>query len=133
MTHADQEHRGRQIAVGVGILLAVTGLVCGTLIGWRYLPGLMGEWIGTMVGVATTPFFLEGSFVVLGLTVVVAINHWRQKRDGDELVYLEPADESEPTAGVPDPSIAHGNATAAGHSVSILTPEEQSVGVNLDK
>ncbi|MBC8127044.1 MAG: hypothetical protein H8M99_07860 [Gloeobacteraceae cyanobacterium ES-bin-144] len=81
--------RVKQIAVGVGILLTVMLLVCGALLGWGHLPGLLGEWIGMMIGLMTTPFFLEASFFVIGLTLVVAINHWNQKRDGEEFVYLE--------------------------------------------
>ena len=54
--------------------------------------GCWGEWIGMMVGVMTTPFFLEASFIFIGLTLVMAINHWRQKREGDECVYLEQVD-----------------------------------------
>jgi hypothetical protein len=76
-------------------LLAIMLVVCGVLIGWRYLPGLLGEWIGFMVGVMTTPFLLEASFVILGLTVVVAINVWRQRHAGDELVYLEQVEGAE--------------------------------------
>lgn len=87
------EDRRRQIAAGTGILLLITVLVCGVLIGWRHLPGILGEWLGTMIGVVTTPFFLELSFVVLGITIVMMLNHWRQKREGDELVYLEQVDE----------------------------------------
>jgi hypothetical protein len=102
MTHADDENRGRQLAVGVGILVLLTVAVCGVLIGWRYLPGLLGEWIGTMIGVMTTPFFLEGSFVVIFLTVVVAINSWRRKRDGDELVYLEQVEGPDVPPGMPE-------------------------------
>jgi len=131
MTHADQEHRGRQIAVGVGILLTVTALVCGTLIGWRYLPGLMGEWIGTMVGVATTPFFLEGSFVVLGVTIVVAINHWRLKRDGDELVYLEQVDETDLSGNLPDQAkwAVYKEAPLAGEVPSLLVAAQGALAI----
>lgn len=89
MTRADEDKRLRQVGVGLGILLVLTVVVCGSLIGWRYLPGLLGEWIGTMIGVMTTPFFLEGSFFILGLMIVFVVNHWREKRDGDEFVYLE--------------------------------------------
>lgn len=88
----DNERR-RQIAVGGVILLLITVLVCGVLMGWRHLPGLLGEWVGVMIGVVTTPFFLELSFAILGLTIVFMLNHWRQKRAGDELMYLEQVDE----------------------------------------
>jgi hypothetical protein len=88
-----------QIMVCAAILLALTLVVCGMLIGWRYLPGLLGEWTGFMVGIMTSPFFMEASFAVIGLTIVLAINHWRQKRAGDELMYLE---QVEDPAGLPD-------------------------------
>lgn len=102
MTRADEDNRVRQVAVGVVILVSLTLAVCGALIGWRYLPGLMGEWIGMMIGVMTTPFFLETSFVIIGLMVVFAINHWREKRDGDEFVYLEQVDGPDVPAGMPE-------------------------------
>lgn len=91
--------RTTQIIVCAAILLALTSVVCGLLIGWRYLPGLLGEWTGFMVGVMTSPFFMEASFAVIGLTIVLAINHWRQKRAGDELMYLEQVDDA---AGLPE-------------------------------
>ncbi len=93
MTRADDEDRPRQIIWGISILIALTVLICGTLIGWRYLPGLLGEWIGTMIGALTTPFLLEGSFLVIGLMVVLVLNIWRRKRDGDDFVHLEELDE----------------------------------------
>jgi hypothetical protein len=102
MTRTDEDNRLKQIAVGVGILLVLTLLVCGSLIGWRYLPGIVGEWIGMMIGVLTTPFFLETSFVIIGMMVVFAVNHWQQTRDGDELVYLEQLDGADVPAGMPE-------------------------------
>ena len=93
------DERKRQIAAGAGILLAIMIMVCGVLMGWRHLPGILGEWLGVVVGVMTTPFFLELSFAVLGLVVVLMLNHWRQKRAGDELMYLEQVDEP---GGLPD-------------------------------
>jgi hypothetical protein len=99
MARTDDEHRVKQIAVGAGILGMLTLLVCGALVGWRYLPGLAGEWLGMIVGVMTTPFFLEASFLMIGLTVVVVLNHWRQRRAGDDLVYLEQ---------VAGPEVGHG-------------------------
>ena len=95
MKHADDENRWKQIAAGAGILTALGVLACGFLLGWRHLPGLLREWAGMIVGVLTTPFFLEATAVVVGLTVVLALNGWRRKRAGDEWVYLERADEAE--------------------------------------
>jgi len=89
MTQVDDDNRLKQIAVGVAILAVLTLGVSGTLVGWRYLPGLLGEWVGMMVGVMTTPFFMEASFVILGLTVVLALNHWQQRRAVDEWVDVE--------------------------------------------
>lgn len=91
--------RFRQIVWGAGILLTIAALVCGALLGWRHLPGVFGEWMGFVVGVATTPFFLEATFAVLGLTIILAINYWRRRRAGDELVYLEQVDSG---AGLPE-------------------------------
>lgn len=102
MTQLDEDNRLKQVAVGVGILVVLTLLVCGALIGWRYLPGIFGEWIGMMIGVMTTPFFLETSFVIIGMMVVFALNHWQQKRDGDEFVYLEQLDGTDEPAGMPE-------------------------------
>ncbi len=102
MIPASGENRLKQVAVGAGILGLLTALFCGALIGRHYMPGLLGEWIGMMVGVMTTPFFLEGSFLIIGLTVVVTINHWRQKREGDDLVYLEQVEETDVTGGMPE-------------------------------
>lgn len=89
MTPVDNDNQVKQIAAGAAILALLTALVCGTLAGWRYVPGLLGEWLGMMVGVMTTPFLLEASFVILGLTLVLALNYWHQRRTGDEWVDLE--------------------------------------------
>ncbi len=67
------------------LMVVVTGL----LVGWRLLPGVLGEWVGTMIGIMTTPFFMEATFAILGLVTVVTLNHWRQHKEGDEFVYLE--------------------------------------------
>jgi hypothetical protein len=88
MVRASDE-RVKQVAIGVSILVTLTVAVPVTLMGWRLLPGLLGEWVGTMIGIATTPFFMEASFAILGLVIVISLNHWRQHKDGDELVYLE--------------------------------------------
>jgi hypothetical protein len=53
------------------------------------VPGLLGEWLGVLAGIISTPFLLETTFVVLGLVIVVSLNGWRRTRDGDEFVYLE--------------------------------------------
>ncbi len=70
-------------------MIALMVVVTGLLTGWRLLPGLLGEWVGTMIGILTTPFFMEASFIILGLVIVIGLNLWRQHKDGDEFVYLE--------------------------------------------
>lgn len=95
------DERVRQVAVGVALLLGIALLVCSSLMGWRHLPGLLGEWAGLVIGLMTTPFLMEASFVILGLFVVLGINHWRRKRTGDECVYLEELSGPQP-AGLPE-------------------------------
>lgn len=93
------DERTRQIAVAAAIVLGVGAVVSAVLLLWPRIPGVFGEWLGLLAGVATTPFFMEASFAVLGLSLVLIINHWRQKKAGDELVYLE---QVEPEAGLPE-------------------------------
>jgi hypothetical protein len=85
-THDD---RAKQIAVGAAILIGLMLIVSGALLGWRYLPSILGEWVGSMIGIMTTPFFLEASFLAIGLLIVISLNIWRRHKEGDELVYLE--------------------------------------------
>lgn len=92
MNEAGGENQKKQIVVGAAILLLLAFLAAGVVIGAHSIPGVVGEWISMMVGLMTTPVFLEISAFLVGLMVVLAINHWRQIRNGDELVYLEEAD-----------------------------------------
>jgi hypothetical protein len=101
MTRTAEENRFRQVLIGVGILLVISVAVSGSLIGSRYMTGLLGEWLSMMIGIMTTPFFMEASFVILGLVIVIALNTWRRRKDGDELVYLERVDEAS-APGLPD-------------------------------
>lgn len=94
--------RTKQIFTGAGLLAVITLVVTGTLLGWRHVPGLAGEWLGTMIGILTTPFFLEGSFLILGLVTVVTLNGWKRQREGDDFVYLEEVTGPEVPADLPD-------------------------------
>jgi hypothetical protein len=76
--------------------------VPGLLIGWHFLPGLLGDWIGGMLGVMTTPFFMESSFIILGFIVVICLNIWKRKQDGEELVYLEQVTGPDVPTDLPD-------------------------------
>jgi hypothetical protein len=89
---AERDERVRQVAVGVSILLTLTLLVAGLLMTWRMVPGLIGETLGTIMGILTTPFFMEASFVILGAVLVIYLNHLRQIKDGDDFVTLEMPD-----------------------------------------
>ncbi|MEO8615883.1 MAG: hypothetical protein ABI600_12140 [Luteolibacter sp.] len=101
MDHTDDE-RVKQVAVGAGILILIGVIVPSTLVGWRYLPGLLGETVGTIIGVMTTPFCMEATFVVLGITIVIALNNWRRFKDGDDFVYLEQIDGPDAPGDLPD-------------------------------
>ncbi len=98
MIRPDDE-RTRQIAAAAAIVLGVGAVVSAILLLWPRIPGVFGEWLGLVAGVVTTPFFMEASFAVLGLSLVIALNQWRHKKAGDELVYLE---QVEPEAGLPE-------------------------------
>ncbi len=84
-----QDERVKQVGIAATILMTLTVVVTSLLLFWRLLPGLFGEWVGTVMGILTTPFFMEGTFAILGLMLVIFLNHWRQHKDGDEFVYLE--------------------------------------------
>lgn len=83
------DERVKQVVIGAGILMLLSAGVAGTLLGWRLLPGVLGEWVGMVIGIMTTPFFLEASFAILGLVLVITLNQWRQHKEGDDFVYLE--------------------------------------------
>jgi hypothetical protein len=88
----EHDERRKQLAVGMAILTTVTVVVVGLLTGWRHMPGVVGEWVGIVMGVMTTPFLLETSFFLLGLLIVIFLNNYRRHREGDEFVYLERVD-----------------------------------------
>ncbi|MEP2777621.1 MAG: hypothetical protein ABJQ29_07720 [Luteolibacter sp.] len=84
-----EESRGRQILVGVLILLGLSILVVSLLVAWRLIPGMVGDSVGTLVGLMSTPFFMEASFALIGLMIVIGLNTWRRHKNGSELVYLD--------------------------------------------
>lgn len=97
-----KDERVKQVAVGAGILITLAILVPGALLGWRLLPGVWGEWLGTLIGLMTTPFVMETSFVILGIVLVITLNHWRRVKEGDDFVFLEQIDEENAPKGLPD-------------------------------
>jgi len=97
-----KDERVKQATIAAVILLTIAILVPGALLGWRFLPGLWGEWLGTLAGLLTTPFVMEASFVILGILIVITINHRRRIKDGDEFVFLEQVDETDVPTNLPD-------------------------------
>jgi hypothetical protein len=89
------ESRKRQILVGVAILCAVAVGFTSLLLFWRQIPGWVGESVGMVVGIMSTPFFMEASFVILGIIIVVGLNTWRRHKEGDEFVTMEEKDDGD--------------------------------------
>lgn len=83
------ENRGRPILVGAVILAIVTVVATSFLLFWRLVPGWLGDALGAVAGIISTPFFMEASFICLGVIIVVGINAWRRHKEGDEFVLLE--------------------------------------------
>jgi hypothetical protein len=84
----ERDERVSQVIIGAGILAAV--LIVSTAIRLLGLmPGFLGEVFAMFAGFLSTPVFLEISFFILGILIVLAINLWRHKREGDEFVYLD--------------------------------------------
>jgi hypothetical protein len=100
--HRDDE-RIKQVAIALGILLAVGGGVLGLWLGWLKLPGAAGEMLGMIVGVMSTPFFLEATFVLLGCLILMAVNTIQRRREGDEWVSPEQLEARERQAARPSP------------------------------
>lgn len=50
---------------------------------------VVGESALTIFQIVTAPFILETSLALLGLCIVMAINHYRQQKEGDGWVYLQ--------------------------------------------
>jgi hypothetical protein len=101
MTETDDPRR-KQILIAAAILATITVLALSLLLGWRFVPGLFGEWLGVIAGLISTPFFLEGSFVVLGILIVTSLNSWRRSKEGDEFVYLDQVAGPDVPADLPD-------------------------------
>jgi hypothetical protein len=83
-----RDERKRQILAGWSVLFCL-GLFFVMLLPLSFLPGVIGEFFTRIVGVLSTTFLMEASLAILGFLVVILLNLWRQKRDGDELVYLD--------------------------------------------
>lgn len=89
---SSSENRGKQVAVGGVIIFVFMSAVTSLLLFWRYIPGWVGESVGKVAGLISTPFILEASFFVMGLGIVVLLNSWRRNKDGDDFVEFEERD-----------------------------------------
>ena len=78
-----------QISVGAGIVCCICFTFVGLLLGWRLIPGLLGESFGMLAGILSTPFFMEASFLGIGLLTVLGLNIWRRHKAGDDCVEIE--------------------------------------------
>ena len=83
------ENRAKQVAVGGGLILAIMSAVICLLAFWRLIPGWVGESVGWVAGLISTPFFLEASFIVMGFGMVILLNSWRRKKEGDDFVVFD--------------------------------------------
>ncbi|MFD0892707.1 hypothetical protein KBB96_14885 [Luteolibacter ambystomatis] len=95
-----RNERVRQVLAAAAILGGVLVLTLGIRAA-SFLPGVTGEFFGMITGVLSTPVFLEISFFLMGFMIVLALNHWRMKKEGDEFVYLDQIQEPE-TTHLPD-------------------------------
>jgi uncharacterized membrane protein len=86
MTLRGDDERVKQVAIAIGILLAVACGVVVLWLGWMRVPGPLGEFLGMIVGIMSSPFFLEASFVVVGVLIVMVLSAIRRHRDGDDFV-----------------------------------------------
>ena len=83
------DERVKPVLIAMAILLGVSCGVVGLWFGWMRIPGPLGEFVGIIVGVMSTPFFLEASFVILGVLIIMMVNAIQRNRDGDEFVTPE--------------------------------------------
>lgn len=127
----ERDERYKQLGVGMIILIVVTVVVVGLLGGWRYIPGVVGEWIGIVMGVATTPFILETTFFLLGLTIVLFLNSYRRHREGDEFVYLDQIEGPDVPADLPEQArwASYRTAPLAGEDPTLLDQAEGAMAI----
>lgn len=126
----ERDERIRQViaaAVILGGVLVITILM-------RFssgFPGLLGEWLGTLTGFFSTPFLLEATFLTLGFLIVLVLNHWRLKRDGDEFVYLEQVAGPEVPGNLPESAkfAVYREAPLAGENPPLLAQAEGAAAI----
>lgn len=103
-TGREDDPRGRQLVIGISILGVLLVVVPLFYLFGKFAPGLLGEWFAVIGGIISTPFLLEIFFLIVGGIIVVGLNHLRQKREGDEFVYLEEVNDPNAPHGLPEKS-----------------------------
>ncbi len=88
--------RTRQILIGAAIIFFFGIIICAALLGSRRIPGVPGEALSMAVGILTTPFLMEFSFVTAGFILIAVFRNFREQRDGDEFVEMEVPDKIAP-------------------------------------
>ena len=68
---------------------------------------VISETAVTVLQVLTTPFIMEASLALLGLCIVIAINCYRENKEGDGWVYLEQKSPSADGRAADDPPHRH--------------------------
>ena len=79
--------RVKQVAIGSSVILACGGVIIALSL-LRRLPGFTGEFFGKIAGILSTPLFMEIGIGLLGFLALLAVNHIRRLREGDEFVDL---------------------------------------------
>lgn len=93
---ANNESRAKQMAVAAIVLAAVfVPLIC-LILFWRYIPGWLGESLGMFAGLISSPFILEGFFLIMGFFLVIFINSWRRKSGGGDFLEFDASDFEKP-------------------------------------
>lgn len=125
-----RDERVKQVIVAAAILFGVLVLTVAIRLAGA-APGVLGEWFGMIAGFLSTPVLLEVSFFTLGLMIVVGVNHWRMKREGDEFVYLEQVEAVDLPAGLPDQAkwAIYGKPPLPGEEPSLLDQAEGALEI----
>lgn len=90
----------KPLVIGLGFIVAAA-LVIVTVWAGSYLPGFAGEIFSMLAGIMWTPVLLDTALFVLGFALILGLNLYRRKREGDEYVYLEQVEGPDIPADMP--------------------------------
>lgn len=130
VTNEVKDDRFKQVAWGAAILAGVLILSL-SIRAASYIPGFVGEFFGVITGILATPVFLEVSFFILGFLIVLALNHWNMKKEGDEFVYLDQIQEKDLHLGLPEQAkyAIYRDKPLAGEEPSLLIQAEGALDI----